>query len=113
MKKPIATMLLAGVLFAAPAVRLGIGIGVPAAVAVVRPACPGRDYTWVDGYYAPNGLWVAGYWAPPAVLTVAPATPRRQSSHAISIVADSIISAANDVAPVARLVSRGPCRDIR
>ena len=72
MKKPIATMmLLAGGLFAAPAVRVGIGIGVPAAVAVVRPACPGPGYTWVDGYYAPNGLWVAGYWAPPAVVTVA------------------------------------------
>jgi hypothetical protein len=57
MKKPIATMmLLAGGLFAAPAVRVGIGIGVPAAVAVVRPACPGPGYTWVDGYYAPNGI---------------------------------------------------------
>jgi hypothetical protein len=42
MKKAIATMmLLAGGLFAAPAFRLGIGIGVPAPVAVVRPACPG------------------------------------------------------------------------
>ena len=57
MKKAIATvMLLAGGLFAAPAVRVGIGIGVPAAVAVVRPACPGPGYTWVDGYYAPNGI---------------------------------------------------------
>ena len=71
MKKAIATMMiLAGGLFAAPAVRVGIGIGVPAPVAVVRPACPGPGYTWVDGYYAPNGVWVAGYWAPPAVVTV-------------------------------------------
>jgi hypothetical protein len=73
MKKAIATMmLLAGGLFAAPAFRLGIGIGVPAAVAVVRPACPGPGYTWVDGYHAPTGVWVAGFWAPPAVVTVAP-----------------------------------------
>ena len=73
MKKAIATMmLLAGGLFAAPAVRVGIGIGVPAPVAVVRPVCPGPGYTWVDGYYAPNGIWVAGYWAPPAVVRIAP-----------------------------------------
>jgi WXXGXW repeat (2 copies) len=73
MQKAIATMMiLAGGLFAAPAVRVGIGIAVPAQVAVVRPACPGPGYTWVDGYYAPSGVWVAGYWAPPAVVTVAP-----------------------------------------
>ena len=71
MKKAIATMmLLAGGMFAAPAVRIGIGIGVPAPVAVVRPACPGPGYTWVDGYYAPSGVFIAGYWAPPAVVTV-------------------------------------------
>jgi hypothetical protein len=73
MKKAIATMMLvAGGLFAAPAIRVGIGIGVPAPVAVVRPVCPGPGYTWVDGYYASNGVRVAGYWAPPAVVTVAP-----------------------------------------
>jgi hypothetical protein len=73
MKKAIATMmLLAGGLFAAPAIRVGIGIGVHAPVAVVRPVCPGPGYTWVDGYYGPNGVWVGGYWAPPAVVTVAP-----------------------------------------
>jgi len=64
-------MLLAGGLFASPRVTVGIGIGVPAPVAVVRPACPGPGYTWVDGYYA-NGVWVAGYWAPPAVVRVGP-----------------------------------------
>ena len=46
---------------------VGVGIGVPAPVAVVRPACPGPGYTWVDGYYSPAGLWVAGYWAAPVV----------------------------------------------
>jgi hypothetical protein len=73
MKKAMLTMmLLAGGLFAAPHLAVGIGIGVPAPVAVVRPVCPGPGYVWMDGYYAPNGVWVAGYWAPPAV-RVAPA----------------------------------------
>ena len=72
MKKAMAVMmLLAGGLFAAPRVTVGIGIGVPAPV-VVRPVCPGPGYTWVNGYYAPTGVWVAGYWAPPAVVRVAP-----------------------------------------
>ena len=72
MKKAVLlAMLAAGSIFAAPRVSFGIGIGVPAPVAVARPACPGPGYTWVDGYYAPNGIWIAGYWAPPAVV-VAP-----------------------------------------
>ncbi len=73
MKKAIAVMMLLGSgLFAAPRVTVGIGIGFPAPVAVVRPVCPGPGYSWVNGYYAPNRVWVAGYWAPPAVVRVAP-----------------------------------------
>ena len=69
MKKTIAMMmLLGGGLFAAPRISVGIGFGAPAPVVVARPACPGSGYTWVDGYYAPNGVWVAGYWAPPALV---------------------------------------------
>jgi len=69
MKKMIATMmLLGGGLFAAPRISVGIGFGAPAPVVVARPACPGPGYTWVDGYYAPNGGWIAGYWAPPVVV---------------------------------------------
>ena len=73
MKKGIAVMmLLAGGLFAAPRIRFGIGFGTPApAVAVAQPPCPGPGYTWVNGYYASDGLWVNGYWAAP-VVTVAP-----------------------------------------
>lgn len=72
MKKAMAAMmLLAGALCAAPRVTVGIGFGVPAPVTVVRPACPGPGYTWVDGYYGPSGVWVGGYWAPP-VVRVAP-----------------------------------------
>ena len=63
MKKAIAVMMiLAGSLAAAPRVTFGIGFGAPAPVAVVRPACPGPGYTFINGYYAPNGVWVAGYW---------------------------------------------------
>jgi hypothetical protein len=80
MKKVMATMmLLAGGLFAAPHVAVRFGIGVPAPVAVFRPACPGPGYIWTDGFYGANGVWVAGYWAPPMV-RVAPevrVAPRR------------------------------------
>ncbi len=73
MKKAMAVMmLLAGGLLAAPRVTFGIGFGAPEPVAVVRPACPGPGYSWVDGNYAPNGVWVAGYWAPPAAVRLAP-----------------------------------------
>ena len=76
MKKTMAVMmLLAGGLFAAPRVTVGIGIGVPAPVAVVQPVCPGPGYSWVDGYYGPTGVWVAGYWAPP-VVRIAPRIAR-------------------------------------
>jgi hypothetical protein len=69
-KAMVAMMFLAGGLFAAPRISFGVNIGVPAPVAVVRPACPGPGYAWVDGYYA-NGAYVNGYWRPP-VVRVAP-----------------------------------------
>ncbi len=73
MKKAVAmVMLLAGGMFAAPRVNIGIGFRAPAPVAVVRPACPGPGYTWVDGYYGANGVFVNGYWAPPVVVRPAP-----------------------------------------
>ena len=72
MKKAIAVMmLLAGGLMASPRISVGLGFGAPTPVAVAPP-CPGPEYSWVDGYYAPNGVWVAGYWAPPRVVQVAP-----------------------------------------
>ena len=73
MKKAMTVMmLLAGGVFAAPRIAVGIGFGAPAPVAMVRPVCPGPGYAWVDGYYTPNHLWVAGYWAPPVAVRVAP-----------------------------------------
>ncbi len=77
MKKALLGMMLmagglAGSLAAAPRVHIGIGIGAPAPVVAAIPPSPGFGYTWVNGYYAPDGAWVAGYWAPP-VTVVAPA----------------------------------------
>ncbi len=81
MKKAVTVMmLLAGGMFAAPRVNIGIGFGAPATVAEVRPACPGPGYTWVDGYRQPNGVFVAGYWAPPVVVRQEP--PRFDRLHA-------------------------------
>jgi hypothetical protein len=54
MKKAIAMMmLLGGGLFAAPAVRFGIGFGASAPIAVMRSVCPGPGYAWVNGYWVP------------------------------------------------------------
>ena len=77
MKKTIAVMmLLAGGMFAAPRINVGVRFGAPApVVAVPRPACPGPGYTWVDGYYQTNGMFVAGYWAPPVAPVVVRPTP--------------------------------------
>ena len=71
--KLFALMLLAGgSLFAETHFSVGVGFGgrqyYPGSAAVVvagRPPCPGPGYNWIDGYYAPNGGWVAGYWAAP------------------------------------------------
>lgn len=71
--KLFALMLLAGgSLFAESHFSIGVGVGAPgyypgpAAVVVAgRPPCPGPGYSWVDGYDAPTGGWVAGYWAAP------------------------------------------------
>ena len=77
MKKAMAVMmLLAGGIFAAPRIDVGIRLGAPAPVAVVRPVCPGPGYTWVDGYYGPTGVWVAGFWRAPAVVVAPRFAPR-------------------------------------
>jgi hypothetical protein len=69
MKKAMLAMaLVAGSALAAPRISVGIGFGAPAPVAVVRPACPGLGYVWVDGYYGPSGVWVPGFWRPPVVV---------------------------------------------
>jgi hypothetical protein len=71
MKKALLGMvLLAGSAFAGPGISIGIGFGTPAPVAMVRPACPGPGYVWMDGYYGQNRAWVPGFWRRPAVVVV-------------------------------------------
>ena len=69
MKKALLAMvLLAGSALAGPRISIGIGFGAPAPLAMVRPACPGPGYVWVDGYYGGNHDWVPGFWRRPAVV---------------------------------------------
>jgi len=63
----------AALFFVLPAlaqVSIGIRIGPPPAPRVVhfRPASPGPDFFWVEGYWYPVGnryRWHEGYWARP------------------------------------------------
>lgn len=65
-------------LFAAP-----FGPPPPPRAAYARPAAPGPNYAWINGYYEPFGRdyrWREGYWAPrpaPHATWVAP----RYSGH--------------------------------
>ena len=73
-----------GTLFAQPRVSIGVSVGgygpgaypLPA-YAQYQPPCPGPGYTWVDGYWAPQGKWTAGYWRAPAVVVA----PRFMARH--------------------------------
>ena len=83
-KKLLPLMLLAGgSVFASTHFSVGVGIGnyAPPAAVRVQPPCPGPGYTWVDGYYEPNGAWIAGYWAPPVNAYVAPHQERGFDDH--------------------------------
>jgi hypothetical protein len=73
MKPKLLTLLLlaASSLFAAPAIRVGVGIELgapprPPHLRVVRPPMPGPGYVWVNGFYEPVAgqyRWREGYWA--------------------------------------------------
>jgi hypothetical protein len=70
--KLLAVALIAGgTMFAQPRVSIGIGVGgygPPPVYAQAVPACPGPGYTWVDGYWVPQGgrnVWIAGFWRAP------------------------------------------------
>ena len=66
MKKAVLAMILLGSsVFAGPRFAAGFYFGAPAPVVAVRPVCAGPGYVWIDGYRAPNGVWVAGYWGLP------------------------------------------------
>jgi WXXGXW repeat (2 copies) len=86
-----------GTMFAQTRLSVGIGIGAggygpgyypPPAYAQYVPPCPGPDYAWVDGYWAPQGgrnVWIAGFWNRPFVsgYRVAPryVEPRYDNSY--------------------------------
>jgi hypothetical protein len=62
----------------------------------VGPACPGPGYTWVEGYFARNGVWIAGYWAPPAVvLKMCGSTTGITTSVAATCISTVTMAAAN------------------
>ena len=68
-----ASLIAAALLFAMPVfaqISIGIRIGPPPAPRVVafRPASPGPDFMWVEGYWYPVGAhykWHEGFWARP------------------------------------------------
>jgi hypothetical protein len=82
--KLLALALMAGgTMFAQTRLSIGVGVGVgggyapgyasdyygaPAYAEQYMPPCPGPAYTWVDGYWAPQGgrrVWTRGYWRAP------------------------------------------------
>ena len=67
-------------------VSVGIRIGPPPPPRVVhvRPASPGPDYVWVDGYWYPvNGryVWHSGYWTRPPYAGAIWVGPRHDGSQ--------------------------------
>ena len=77
--KLLAVALIAGgTMFAQTRLSVGIGVGgygpgaypPPAYAQQYAPPCPGPGYTWVNGYWAPQGgrnVWIAGSWRAPVI----------------------------------------------
>ena len=77
--KLLAVALIAGgTMFAQTRLSIGVGVGgygpgyypPPAYAEQYVPPCPGPDYTWVDGYWTPQGgrnVWIGGFWRAPYV----------------------------------------------
>jgi hypothetical protein len=72
-----AAVIAGGTMFAQTRLSVGIGVGgygpgyyPPPAYSQYVPPCPGPDYAWADGYWAPQGgrnVWIAGSWHRPYV----------------------------------------------
>jgi hypothetical protein len=77
----VVALIAGGTMFAQSRLSIGVGVGgysprayQPPAYAQNQPPCPGPGYTWVDGYWAPQGgrnVWIGGNWRRP-LLTAAP-----------------------------------------
>lgn len=70
MKAKLLTLVLLAAASVFGQVSIGIRIGPPPPPRVVRvrPAAPGPEYVWVDGYWYPVGnryRWHEGYWTRP------------------------------------------------
>lgn len=84
-----ASLIVVALLFAFPAfaqISVGITIAPPPAPRVVtfRPATPGPDYLWVEGYWAPVGnhyKWHDGYWSRPPYLGALWVAPRHDGKR--------------------------------
>ncbi len=64
-KLPLLILLAVGSSLAQVSVGINIGAPPPPRVLRVRPASPGPDFYWVEGYWYPVGRhykWHAGYW---------------------------------------------------
>jgi len=66
-------------------VSIGVAIGPPPPLRVVRlPASPGAGYSWIGGYWYPNGhkyKWHNGYWTRPAYVGAAWVGPRYEGGQ--------------------------------
>jgi hypothetical protein len=70
MKKQLLALIALGAGLAFSQVSIGVRIGPPPAPRVVhaRPAAPGAEYVWIDGYWYADGQhwrWHDGYWTRP------------------------------------------------
>ena len=71
MKLKLFALLMLGAGAALAQFSVGIRIGAPPPVRVLRvqPRSPGADYKWINGYWYPEGRrykWHEGYWTRPA-----------------------------------------------
>ena len=65
----VLTLLAAGAVFAQFSVGIRIGAPPPPRIMRVQPRSPGEGYTWIAGYWYPEGnryKWHQGYWTRPA-----------------------------------------------